>query len=83
MHALLQRSEGFAELLVAAARQFLLLLEEQAVGESVLAGRVRCCRHLDQVGAADDAVLVIAEQGLDRLGRLGNLGPVDCGGDVA
>ena len=46
---------------------------QQAVGEGVFPGSVRGFGLFEQVGAADDAVLVIAQQCLDGFGRLGYL----------
>ena len=82
-HVLPQGLHGVVELLAAAARQVIFLLVEQAIGEGVLTGCMRCGGYVAQVSAADDAVLMVTEQGLDRFGRRGNLGPVDGGGDVA
>src|ERR1700712_3376802 len=70
---LLQLLEGTTELILRALGDLGLELVQHAVGEGVLAGRMRRDRLDGQVRPTDDAVLVITEQRLNRLGLLGDL----------
>jgi len=56
------------ELVFAVRRHLGLTLVKHPVGEGVLAGGVRGVGGGQQVLAADHAVLVVTEEGLDRLG---------------
>ena len=73
-HHLSSLRSAASQLLAATLGQVGLLLIEQAVGEGVLARRVRGFGLVTEMLAADHAVLVIAEQRLDGLGLLGHLG---------
>jgi hypothetical protein len=55
------------ELVFAVRRHLRLTLVKHPVGEGVFAGGVRGCGGGQQVLAADHAVLVVTEEGLDRL----------------
>ena len=69
-----QLAQRVVELFAAADRQLLLLAVQNTVGEGVFAGCVRGIGLLEQMDAADHAVLMIAQQGLNRLGALRNPG---------
>ena len=73
LHCLGKFAQRGVQLMMAAFGQLDLALEQQTVGESVLAGNVRGFGLRNQVFTADDAVLVITEQRLDRLGLLSHL----------
>ena len=72
-HRPVQLLQRVVELLAGALRQVVLQLIKQPVGEGVLAGGVSGLGLAAQMGAADDAVLMVTEQRLDGLGAVGNL----------